>query len=90
MRHIIDDDEKFCGSIEEDMFFPDIPKSKTINDTYYPEKKCAYSDRNGKCILGNDYNKCTHKKSDNTCGYTNHEERIPIINSGIVRILKRG
>ena len=58
MRHIIE--EEFCGSIEEDMFFPDITKNKTINDTYYSGEKCAYSDKNGKCILGNDYKKCEH------------------------------
>ena len=89
MRHIIDDDEKFCGNIEEDMFFPDISKSKANSDTYYPGEKCAYSDRNGKCILGSDYKKCTHKKSDNTCGYTKYEERIPNRDCIKIRTLKR-
>lgn len=36
MKHIIE--EEFYGSIEEDMFFPDITQIKTNNDTYYPEK----------------------------------------------------
>lgn len=87
MKHI--NEEEFYGSIEEDMYFPNITQSKTNIDTYYPEKKCAYSDKAGKCIFGDEYNKCTHKKSDNTCGYTNHEERIPIIDGTITRILKR-